>query len=143
MDTPVPDVRCAAARGLEELVIKGLRGALLSSFALTIPATANAEEAQGAMELIREEGVLKSTGKPVPPALVGAIVLGGAAAAASFKFGGAGDTPVPTGISADADEASYEASKWTNEVELPWKQSSEPQLEAEANADDGSASGPA
>ena len=107
------------------------RGVLASSFAFSIQVPAFAEtevfeKAQDAADIIREEGVLKSTGKRVPPALVGAIVLGAAAAGGAYAFdfqGGndyqLGEKPLPTGI-AQADDDKYEASRWTNEVDLPW-----------------------
>ena len=127
------------------------RGVLVaaSSFACA-PAYAETEvfeTAKDAADLVKEEGVLKSTGKQVPAGLTGFVVLGSAAAAASFVFGGPGEyergeKPLPTGI-ATYDPEKYEESRWTNAVDLPWmaKDSDEPEAQdAGADSTDGTSS---
>lgn len=117
---------------------RGAVFAAASSFAASLtPALADSgdaplfEVARDAADVIRSEGVLKSTGKSVPPQLLAAIVIGGAAATAGYFLGGSGDTPVPTGLASKrADQEAYEASKWTNNVELPWMQGQSEEADA-------------
>ena len=113
------------------------RGVLLaaSSFAAN-PAFADEDAplygvATEAAARIKDEGLLKSTGKQFPPGLAAALVAGGAAAFASYKFGGPkNDTPVPTGINSNVDTDAYEQSSWVKEVDLPWM----PDAESEEDA---------
>ena len=120
----------AVAAGLKPLppASSTRRGALLAASSLVFNAQASFAEdedaplydvAKDAAERIRTEGALKSTGKEVPLPLIGAIVLGFGAAGASFALGIKSDTPVPTGLGTGDAEA-YEASKWINDVDLPW-----------------------
>ena len=79
-----------------------------------------------AADKIKAEGVLKSTGKPVPPALLGFIAFGGIAAGASFFF----DRGTPSSSSSrpalyteeeqKARFEAYEKDNWVNSVDLPW-----------------------
>ena len=94
-----------------------------------------------AAEKIKEEGtVLKSTGKPVPVPLIGAIVLGSAAAAGSyFLNGGAGvssEEEAPSMYTAEEQKErfeTYEKESWVNNVELPWMKPQEPEADEEAS----------
>ena len=64
------------------------RAACLGLSGLAIPASCIAADVDpgAAADVIRREGMLKGTGKPVPPGLIGAIVIGAGVATASFVF---------------------------------------------------------
>ena len=117
----------AIATALLDRPIATSRRAVLLGVAASLPSGPARAEApladvySEAADRIKSEGVLKSTGKQVPPALTAAIVFGAAAATASYFVFPAKDSdhPLPTGISRPREDE-YEKSRWVNNVDLPW-----------------------
>ena len=126
---------------VQRRAVVGLAASCLAT-QLNVAASWSAEEidAEAAVERIRTEGVLKSTGKPVPPFLPLIVLAGAGAAIASFMFNKPkDDIVVPTGLfpKEKIDDAAYEETKWTNNVDLPWqKAAEEPAPEEAAPADE-------
>ena len=113
--------------------------------ALSLPASScmayEEEDPLAAADKNKGEGVLKSTGKPVPPALLGFIAFGGIAAGASFFFdrGTPSSSSRPALYTEEEQKArleAYEKDNWVNSVDLPWM----PPKKTEAPAGEESAS---
>ena len=110
-----------------------------ASSSACLPAFADNEDAPlydvagNAAERIKSEGLVKSTGKPVPGWLIGAIGVGAATAIGLNAFSSPKpDTPLPTGLFSEPNEEAYEESRWVNNVDLPWlKQEEEESADAE------------
>ena len=116
-----------------EVYVRTRRSVLISLASASASRVVAAEvpeklDPQAAADLIRNQGILQSTGKRFPPSLLGAIAFGGAAAAASYAFQGQTTSNVSSVVQngryseeemRERFEA-YEKSKWTNNVKLPW-----------------------